>query len=115
MKFMILAYETPDEFESRRDPARIDAYMAKWRAYSAAVNFLSCSALESPEAATRVSVRNGRRIIEDGPFVDAKEQLGGYFIIEADSLSAAAERARSCPAASGGRVEVRAVPDYREA
>ena len=60
-------------------------------------------------------MRAGRRIIEDGPFADAKEQLGGYFIIEANSFAEATERAKSCPAAVNGRVEVRVVPNYQGA
>jgi hypothetical protein len=115
MKFMILAYETPDDFDTRRNPARLDAYMAPWYAFGKALQPIGGSALESPETATRVSVRGGRRIIKDGPFADAKEQLGGYFIIEAESLAEATERAKACPAAKTGRVEVRAVPNYQGA
>lgn len=114
MKFMILAYETPDDFETRRMPMRLDAYMAPWRAYAMGLQPLAGSALDAPETATRVSVRDGRRIVEDGPFVDAKEQLGGYFIIDAKSLAEAADRAKACPAAQC-RVEVRAVADYQGA
>ena len=50
--------------------------------------------------------------VQDGPYADTREQLGGFYVIEADSLDAAVEWARKCPTAQTGVVEVRPVPDY---
>src|ERR687885_339433 len=64
--------------------------------------------LQPPETATTVRVQDGRTLTTDGPFVETKEALDGYFILEADDLDAAIEVASRVPAASmGGAVEVR--------
>jgi hypothetical protein len=113
---MILAFEAPEDFEKRRNKAAFEGYMAEWRAYADALRhagiFRSGAALEGPETATVVSVSNGRRSVEDGPFPDSKEQLGGFFMVEVASLDEAARWASKCPAAKNGRVDARAVPDY---
>ena len=65
-------------------------------------------AMAAPETATTVRVQDGRTLTTDGPFVDTKEALGGYFILEADDLDAAIEIASKVPAARiGGAIEVR--------
>jgi hypothetical protein len=65
-------------------------------------------ALAAPETATTVRVQDGKTLTTDGPFVDTKEALGGYFIFEADDLDAAIELASKVPAARlGGAIEVR--------
>ncbi len=65
-------------------------------------------ALAAPETATTVRVQDGKTLTTDGPFVDTKEALGGYFILEADDLDAAIELAAKVPAARlGGAIEVR--------
>jgi len=64
--------------------------------------------LQPVETATTVRVQNGEALLTDGPFIDAKEHLGGFLVIEADDLDAALEIAASIPAARmGGAVEVR--------
>jgi len=112
MKAMILAYEAPDDFARRNDPAAFAVYMQPWKAYAARLGAMTGAPLDAPETATCVSVRDGRRIVEDGPFADSKEQLGGYFIVEARDLAHAAELGAACPAAITGRVDVRIIPDY---
>ena len=113
MQVMLLAYETEADFAKRSDPAAFKPYMDGWYAYSGVLQASGAlrdgGALMGPETATCVSVRDGRRIVEDGPFSDAKEQLGGYFMLEIDSIDAAARLAGACPAP---RVDVRGVPDY---
>lgn len=114
MKFMLLANEPPDDFALRDQPAKFDSYMGEWFAFSAfldeASSGVSGAALEKPETATVVSVRDGKRRVEDGPFPDVKEQLGGFFIVDAPDLATAAEWAKKCPAACNGHVDVRPVP-----
>jgi hypothetical protein len=69
--------------------------------------------MQSPETATTVSVKDGKTLTTDGPFVAVKEALGGYFFFEADDLDAAIELASRVPAARmGGAVEVRPVVEY---
>ena len=64
--------------------------------------------LQPAETATTVRVENGQTILTDGPFVEAKEHLGGYLLVDADDLDAALEIAARIPAARmGGAVEVR--------
>jgi len=66
--------------------------------------------LQPADTATTVRVRDGRTLTTDGPFIDAKETLGGYFLYEADDLDAAIEMAARIPAARmGGAIEVRPV------
>jgi hypothetical protein len=63
--------------------------------------------LEVPETGTTVKIEEGKRGVQDGPYADAKEQLGGFITLELPSLDAALEWAARCPAASSGAVEVR--------
>jgi hypothetical protein len=66
--------------------------------------------LQPADAAKTVRVENGRTVVTDGPFVDAKEYLGGFYVLEADDLDAATALARRIPAARlGGAVEVRPI------
>ncbi len=118
MKIMLLANETPDDFAYRENKADREPYMGEWMAYSEALRnagaYLSAAALEEPSTATVVSVRDGKRKVEDGPFPDTKEQLGGFFVIDAPDIGAAAQWAMKCPAAKNGFVDVRVIPDYAE-
>ena len=63
--------------------------------------------LQVPETGTTVRLKDGKRRVQDGPFADTKEQLGGFMILELPSLDVALDWAARCPAASGGAVEVR--------
>jgi hypothetical protein len=65
------------------------------------------SGLQGPDTATTVRIRDGKRLVQDGPYADAKEQLGGYFVIEVPGLDTALEWAARAPSASGASVEVR--------
>lgn len=66
--------------------------------------------MQPPEAATTVRVSDGKTLVTDGPFVEAKEALGGYLFYEADDLDAAIELASKVPAAwMGGGVEIRPI------
>jgi hypothetical protein len=70
---------------------------------------VSASPLRSVSTATSVRVRNGKRIVTDGPFAETREQLGGYYLIEAENLDDAIEIAGRIPGAKKGTVEVRPV------
>jgi hypothetical protein len=113
MQYMLMMREPDAVCERRNDPAEAPAYWGAWTAYSQAIGqsgvFVSGAGLELPSTATTVRVRNGARGVEDGPFADAKEQLGGFFVIEVPTLDAALEWAARSPAAAWGSVEVRPV------
>jgi hypothetical protein len=69
--------------------------------------FLSCSPLQPVSTATSVRVRNGKRIVLDGPFAETREQLGGYFLIYAKDLDEAIAVAGRIPGARKGTIEIR--------
>ena len=85
--------------------------MAAYNAYTEALTragvFKGTNRLQSSSLATTVRVANGKSQMLDGPYADSKEQLGGYYIIEAADLDAAISWAARCPAAGHGVVEVR--------
>ena len=69
--------------------------------------------MQPPELATTVRVRGGETLVTDGPFVELKEAVGGYLLLEADDLDAAIEVAKGIPAAwLGGAVEIRPLVEY---
>lgn len=71
--------------------------------------FLGASPLHPTSLATSVRVREGRRLVTDGPFAETREQLGGYFLVEAADLDQAIEIAAKIPGARWGTVEIRPV------
>jgi hypothetical protein len=113
MQFMLLLNETDADFARRHHPEQAADYWGGWTAFIAAMHqagvIVRGDGLQGPHAATTVRVREGRRIIEDGPFADAKEQLGGYFVIEVADLDAALQWAAQAPSARSASVEVRPV------
>lgn len=110
MKVLLLANEAPEDFALRDNKEKFDTYMGQWYAFHEGLVekgvYLDSAALEPPSAATVVSVRNGVRKVEDGPYPDAKEQLGGFFVIDATDMKTAVELASACPAAKNGFVDV---------
>jgi hypothetical protein len=113
MQYALLMNESEQDFADRADPARVDAYFAAWGAYVAAIHesgvFVSGAGLLPPATATTLRTRGGSTEVQDGPFADVKEQLGGVFIIEVADLDTALEWAARCPSAGTGSVEVRPV------
>lgn len=111
MNYSVIIYETPEQFALRSDPARKDAHFAAWMQYferlSAAGIMRGGAGLMPPDTATTVKLRNGRRLVEDGPYADTKEQLGGVFMIEVPDLDTALDWAAQCPAVADGVLEVR--------
>ena len=113
MQYMMIIHEGPDAWSDRKDPARQEAYWGSWMAYIQAIRQSSIvqngNGLQPPETATTVRLRDGRREVQDGPYADSKEQLGGYFILDVPDLDVALDWAARCPAATGGAVEIRPV------
>jgi hypothetical protein len=97
----------PEEF-GRLSTDEQDALLGEYRAIEQAPGVIGGDQLQPVETATTVRVQGGQTLLTDGPFLDAKEHLGGYFLVEADDLDAALELAARVPAARmGGAVEVR--------
>jgi hypothetical protein len=115
MKYAILVYETAEEFAERDDAVRKSAYWGAHAAYVAALRDRGMAAggagLMPPTSATTVRVRGGSRQVADGPYAETKEQLGGFYLIEAPDLDAALDWAARCPSAARGAAEVRPVLD----
>ena len=112
MQYMLVFYISPEDIASRADQ-RAPAYHAGWMAYVGAMHqagvVVNGHGLEAPSTATTIRVRGDKRQVQDGPFADTKEQLGGYFVINVPNLDAALEWAARAPCASTGGVEVRPV------
>jgi hypothetical protein len=91
--------------------------MAAYGAFGeeAAGVILGGEGLEPSSSATTVRVRNGERVLSDGPFAETKEQLGGFYLLECDSLDEAIGWAVKIPGAATGSVEVRPVMNYEGA
>jgi len=108
MKYMFLIFGHADAETVPRDaPCLVFGDTARQMP-----NFVTSHALRPPETARTVSVRDGSAVVTDGPFIDTKEQLGGYFVMELPDREAALEFAATIPGASDGHVEVRALVDF---
>jgi hypothetical protein len=88
------------------------AYEAFGREAREAGSFLSGEGLQPTATATTVRVRDGERLLTDGPFAETREQLGGYYLLECANLDEAIGWAAKIPGAAQGSVEVRPVMDY---
>jgi hypothetical protein len=111
MKYTVLIYENETDFKARTDETRKAAYWGTYRAYTQALQeagiMVGGAALEPPHRGTTIRQQHGRRHVQDGPYAEAKEQLGGYYVLEVPDFDKALEWAARCPAASTGVVEVR--------
>jgi hypothetical protein len=109
MKYMLLIHAVETALS---DEARQHCYeesTALTHELHARGQYLGASPLQPVSTATSVRVRNGKRIVTDGPFAETREQLGGFFMVEAKDLNEAISIARRIPAARWGMVEVRQV------
>jgi len=109
MKYMLLVYL--DE-KALTDAERQDCYVKSAqlaRDLSANGNYLSAGPLHPVATATSVRVREGKRLVTDGPFAETREQLGGYYLVEAGDLDEAMGIAERIPVARVGTIEIRPV------
>jgi hypothetical protein len=113
MHYMLAFSETTAEVAKRSDPELAPAYWAAWNVYIGAMSqagiVVSGNGLQAPHTGTHVRIEHGKRLIQDGPYADTKEHLGGYFIIDVPSLDAALDWAAQSPNAAAGSTEVRPV------
>lgn len=95
--------------------ADADKHFEEYREFTDAIrrsgHYVGCNRLLPPDAASTVRVREGRISVTDGPWVETKEQLGGYYLIEARDLNEAIQVAARIPGARFGCVEVRPVAE----
>ena len=112
MQYLLLIYGAEGAWESHTEDDR----QAMYREYSAFTNdlreqgkLISANELQPTATATTISVRDGEPVVTDGPFAETKEALGGYYLIEAESLDEALEWAARIPSAREGAIEVRPV------
>ena len=113
MQYMLMYQETPQDFETRSNPQAAPAYWGAWNAYIGAMMaagiVVGGNGLQPPHMSTTARMRNGKRQVQDGPFADTREHLGGYFVLELASLDEALEWAARAPCAATGSTEVRPV------
>ena len=111
-QYMLLLFADPGQGPAEGSPEAMAEWQA-WGTYTQGLKdagaFVSGEPLEAPTTATTVAVRNGDRVVTDGPFAETKEWLGGYYVIEAADLDAALDHASRIPNVGYGHVEVRPV------
>ena len=112
MKYMLLCYDDERAWEEA-GPAQLQAAMQQAVALTheldAKGQYLSAAPLHSVSTATSVCVREGKRIVTDGPFAETREQLGGFYLVEARDIDEAASIAARIPPAARGTIEIRPV------
>ena len=109
MKYMLLVYLAEDAMD---DEAREHCYHDSaqlCRDLAASGQFLAAAPLHPVATATSVRVRDGRPLVTDGPFAETREQLGGYYVIDAKNLDEAIRIAERIPPAKVGTIEIRPV------
>jgi len=112
MQYMLLIHTDDTPFRNATEEQRTQM-SAPYAAYNEALikagAMVSGERLRSPTTAATVKVRNEKTEVLDGPFADTKEQLAGFYIVEADDMDAAIKWAARCPGAAHGTIEVRPV------
>jgi hypothetical protein len=119
MKYMLLIHQgttptprSPDEWASLSEDEQ-NAVFADYKAINETPGVTPGLQLSDPETATTVQVQDGKTLTTDGPFVEIKEAIGGYLLLDADDLDAAIELAARIPAARmGGAIEVRPIVEW---
>ena len=109
MRYMLLVYSDEHALnDSEREHCYVESTQLA-RDLNASGNYIAASPLHPTATATSVRVRNGKRLVTDGPFAETREQLGGYYLIEAPNLDAAMNIAERIPVAKLGTIEIRPV------
>ena len=113
MKYMLLIYMAEDALtSSEREQCYQDSTKLTHELHAAG-QFLGAGPLQPVATATTLRIREGRRLVTDGPFAETREQLGGYFLIDVPDLDAALAVAARIPGAKKGVVEVRPMIEIR--
>ena len=112
MQYLLMLYSDESGW-GKMTPAEQQQGVAAYAAYTEALKkagvHVGSNRLQSIATATTVKIANGKQQVLDGPYADSKEQLGGYYLIEAPDLDAAIAWAARCPGSGHGTIEVRPV------
>jgi hypothetical protein len=112
MRYICLVHAAPEAFEglTPTDQKQLDRdSLAYDRELEQSGNFIAADALQPPESAVLVRVRQGNVSTTDGPFIETKEQLGGFILVDVPDLNAAIQVAARIPLAKYGAIEVRPI------
>jgi hypothetical protein len=111
MNYTILIYESPADFAARKDAETMKVQYAAWPPFLQALKdagvYVTGSGLQPPENGTTLRFQDGKRLVQDGPFADSKEQLGGFVIVDVPDLDTALDWAAKIPRLPGRVFEVR--------
>ncbi len=117
MKYLCLIYDDDKNMEAM-SKSDSDAFLGEYFAFTEGIkksgHLLGGEALQPVSTATTVRIRNGKISTTDGPFAETKEQLGGYYFINARDLNDAIQVAAKIPSARYGSIEVRPVMEFPE-
>lgn len=112
MQYLLLIYEDEKALQARDEETRAQVF-GEYNAFTQSVRdagqYVAADALQPTTTATSVRVRDGKTLTTDGPFAETKEQLGGFYLIEADDLDQAIATAARIPSARFGTIEVRPI------
>src|SRR3954468_17021220 len=115
MQYLLMIYQNEVEYE-KNDAATAQKMMAEYGAFTQSIiqngNFKAGDRLQPTTTATTVRIRDGKLLTTDGPFAETREQLGGYYLVEAKDLNTALGIAARIPGAKTGSIEVRPVMIY---
>jgi hypothetical protein len=115
MKYLCLIYDEEKKMHTM-PKTEADAFMGEYFAFTDGIkksgHYLGGEALQPVQTATTVRIRNGKLSTTDGPFAETKEQLGGFYLINAGDLNAAIEIASRIPSARVGSIEVRPIMEF---
>jgi hypothetical protein len=116
MKFlcMICAEEMMEDMPPADAEAHFGEYLEFTKSIKSNGNYVSGNRLQPPDTARTVRVRDGKVLRTEGPYAETKEQIGGYFLIEATDMNEATEIAARIPGARYGCVELRPIADDRQ-
>ena len=110
MQYLLLIYEDESRFQKGYDNGELQEYRAFGEEH--ANNIKGGNALQPTSTAATVRVRNGKPAVVDGPFAETKEQLGGFYLVEAGSREEAIRMAGKIPGARFGSIEVRPIMTF---
>ena len=117
MKYLCLIYDD-EKVVSGMPKEEGDAFMGEYFAFTEGIresgHYVAGEALHPVATATTLRIRNGKLSTTDGPFAETKEQLGGFYLIEAADLNEAIQIAAKIPSARTGSIEVRPVVDFSQ-
>jgi len=115
MRYLCLIYDD-EKKQSQMSKSEGDAMMGEYDAFTEGIkksgHYIGGEALQPVDTATTVRVRNGKTATTDGPFAETKEQLGGYYLINARDLNDAIQIASKIPSVRTGSVEVRPIMEF---